>query len=148
MNQGLKRKAKHPPFVMAFKAILRNHKISPPARLLLLIIKSYADRSGVFCFPSQETLAADLGRSVPSIKRLINELRNRALITTFQRKTKTGNASTTAFMFNDEAVARLTIPRKKIKKPGITHDPRQVSPVIPGDTPKIVRFTEKKQSAG
>lgn len=130
-------------FVFAFKAILRNGKLSPVARLLLLIIKSYGDTSGLHCYPSQDRLAADMGCSIPTIKRAVNELKRHGLISTEQRRNQDGKTSTTAYLLDDERRAKLAAPAKRKRKPQVTSDPPSGSPVIPGDELKVVPFTEE-----
>jgi len=140
-------KKRRPPFVIAYKAILRRHQLSHGARLLLLIIKSYADASGLYCYPSRETLAKDLGSSVATVKRLIRELRKAKIIISAQRSNRDGTKSTTSYLLDDEPLARLFTTPKKHSKQGVTSDPRLGSPVTHGEAPKIIAFTEENRAS-
>lgn len=148
MISPLKRKARHPPFVLAFKAVIRNPKISPQARLLLLVIKSYADSSGLHCYPGNDTLAEAMGCAARTVKRLVSELRAVGMLSTAQRRNKDGKTSTLAYLLDDERRARLASPPKKKRKPGAIDGPPLVTPMAPGEASKVVPFTEEKREAG
>lgn len=130
---------------MAFKAIIRNPKLSPDARLLLLLIKSYGDSSGLHCYPGESTLAADMGCHVRTIKRLVCELRKAGLLSTEQRRNKDGKASTLSYLLDDERRAKLASPPKRKRKPGDMAVPPSMTPVSPGEELNVVPFTEEKQ---
>lgn len=66
-------------FVQIPFAILRNHGITPIGKALYSDLLSYAWYEDE-CFPSQERLAWDLGVSVRTIQRVLNELRAIGLI--------------------------------------------------------------------
>lgn len=140
-----KRKARNPPFVLAFKTIIRNPKLSPSARLLLLILKSYSDSSGLHCYPGEDTLAKNLGASTRTVQRLVAELRKAGLLSTVQRKNKDGKLSTTAYLLDDLRRAQLAAPPKKARSPDDTSGGRLTTPVADGEPSKIVHFTEKKR---
>lgn len=71
------------------KALIRDPELSSDAKILWQIINDYAGTNRL-AFPSHSTLAKDMGKSVASIKRYIDELiRNRWL--TAQNRIGTSN---------------------------------------------------------
>ena len=71
--------ANREPFGMAPRSILRDASLSPMARLVYMILDERAGREGVVRV-SQSTLAEDVGTSVRTIKRAVNELEVAGLI--------------------------------------------------------------------
>ncbi len=134
---------------MAFKATLRNPKLSLSAKAVLFIIKSYGNSDGTYCYPSEETLASDAGCSIRTIQRAISELRSARLLYGEQRSNKDGTKSTVGFLIDDERHAKLAIPkRKKATQPCDTRGGRFATPVADGKASKIVHFTEENRAAG
>lgn len=60
-------------FAFVPEHVCRRSDISPSARHLWTVLASYADKRG-YCFPSQETLAADMGCTTRQIRNLVREL--------------------------------------------------------------------------
>ena len=60
-------------FGVVAKAVIRNKSIRGPARLLYALLATYADDEGV-CYPSNETLAEDLGATPKSVQNWMGEL--------------------------------------------------------------------------
>lgn len=60
-------------FTVVPRALLKASELSSDAKILWQIINDYAGTNRL-AFPSHKTLADDLGKSVPSIKRYIDEL--------------------------------------------------------------------------
>ncbi|SHF74860.1 Helix-turn-helix domain-containing protein [Desulfofundulus australicus DSM 11792] len=67
-----------------FDAVIRNAKISLPARGLFAILMSYADEQGA-CWPSLEKLMADTGYKERALRNLLNELIEKGAITKIRR---------------------------------------------------------------
>lgn len=76
-------------FSVAPKALKYAKEISSDAKILWEIINDYAG-SNRQAFPSHKTLAEDMGKSVPSIKRYIEELISHGWLTV-QNRTGTSN---------------------------------------------------------
>lgn len=80
------------PFAQIPRWILRNPHLSHGAVRLYGVIMTYADNETKAAFPSRETLAADIGASVATVKRYIRELEDMgAMVVTRRRNRKTGN---------------------------------------------------------
>lgn len=131
MKTGLKKK-QGPPFVRAFKIVVRDPKLSLQARAVLSIIRSYANTNGTHCYPSIDKIQADAGCPRRTLERYLSELRKACLIYTEQRKTKGGRRSSCLFLLFDEERARL------LQKPSATHGARKMSEMAHGDASKIV----------
>jgi len=71
--------ANREPFGMAPRSVLRDASLSPMARLVYMILDERAGAQGVVRV-SQGTLSTDVGTSVRSIKRAVNELEVAGLI--------------------------------------------------------------------
>lgn len=123
---------KHPPsstpnpkaFVKAPRHLLRDWRISVEARLLLLIIRSYAHK-GDECWPSARRLSIDMGRSERMVFRYINELEDNRLIRR-RRKDPNNPKSPTVFTllekFAENRLQKLADPDRNLK-------PLSLSPV-------------------
>lgn len=84
-----KRKKRRPPFVIGYKAILRNPKYSLQCKAVLMILKSFANSDGTHCFPAIETLCECANIKRRSMTRHLAELKAAGLIfNTGQRTTK------------------------------------------------------------
>lgn len=100
--------------------------LSANARCVYSIIMSYADNTTKAAFPSRETLAADLGTSVATIKRATKELEEYgALIVERRRNKRTGN-----FYAN-----HYTLVFNQPESPWVTGDPRREVTSDPITTP-------------
>lgn len=66
-------------FGVVAKAVMRDKAISPPARALYALLATYADDYGE-CFPSNKTLAEDMGTADSTVRRLQDELEERGVI--------------------------------------------------------------------
>lgn len=139
MKTGLKKKG--PPFVRAFKAIVRNPKISLQARHVFTIIKSFANNDGTHCFPSLEKIAEFAGCSARTVCRYIAELRKAGLLHTEQRRTAGQQRSSSTFLLYDDIVARHA------QKPRAIRDVRPMTGMACGEASKIVPITEAIQAA-
>jgi len=71
-------------FTLCSNVIMRDATISPVARLVYFLIRSYAHAKN-HCFPGQERLAEDTGRSVRHIRSALQELKQCGLIDWKQR---------------------------------------------------------------
>lgn len=71
-------------FVQIPTLVVRDATLSPSARLLYAVLLSYAWGEGR-CFPSQETLAADLGTTDRTVRRAQDELLVKGLISIERR---------------------------------------------------------------
>jgi|GEM_PF-3250630 len=67
------------PFIQVPEEIVLNKVVSSSALHLYIILLRYARQSG-YCWPSQETLAKDIGRSIRQVRTLLNILEQRGLI--------------------------------------------------------------------
>ncbi|MFH9329716.1 helix-turn-helix domain-containing protein [Streptomyces althioticus] len=86
-REGVQYAAGH--FTVVPRALIRDPELSSDAKVLWQIINDYAGMNRL-AFPSHATLAKDMGKSVASIKRYIEELiRNRWL--TAQNRIGTSN---------------------------------------------------------
>lgn len=89
-EKNTKQKLTTEKFVKLSRNVLRNPGISRNAKTLYALLLDYAWDDGE-CFPSQETLATDLGISKRTLKRDLDELRELGLITWEQRGYKKSN---------------------------------------------------------
>lgn len=136
-------KKKRPPFVIAYKAVLRLANLSLEAKAVLLILKSYANSDGTHCFPSLDKLAADAGCSHRTIRRYLAELKKRGLIHSEQRQTGKGKFSSITFLLYDDLRAKASYAPKA--RTGIGRRVR--SQMADGEAAKIVPFTEENEAA-
>ncbi|MEV7885896.1 helix-turn-helix domain-containing protein [Streptomyces sp. NPDC002817] len=86
-KEGVQYAAGH--FTVVPRALLKAPELSSDAKVLWQIINDYAGTNRK-AFPSHKTLADDLGKSVPSIKRYIEELIRNGWMTA-QNRTGTSN---------------------------------------------------------
>lgn len=135
-------KRRRPPFVVAYKAVLRNPRVSLGAKAVLMILKSYANTDGTHCFPSISTLMETSGCPRRTITRHLAELRESGLIYGEQRATKGGKMSSMTYLLYDENHARAAY------KPCATSGSRRMSDLAHGGGPKIVHLTEEIRQAG
>lgn len=137
-----KRKKRRPPFVVAYKAILRNPELSLQSRAVLYILKSFANSDGTHCFPSIEKLCEAAGCPRRTMTRYLSELRAAGLIfTKGQRTTKERKMSSSTYLIYDDLHA------KAAQKPCATGGSRKVSKMAHGSPSKILPFTEEIQQA-
>lgn len=91
-------------FVGSFipNALMRYPDLSPSAKLLWARLAQYAGSDGE-CYPSQKTLAEDLGLSVSHIKYVLKELRDKGFVTTerSQQERLAGRNSRYYFLWHD-----------------------------------------------
>lgn len=66
-------------FTMIPNVLLSECQLSIPARLLLCVLFKYSFQKD-YCWPSQETLGKDLGRTPRHVRNLLKELENTGLI--------------------------------------------------------------------
>ncbi|MEG1142214.1 MAG: helix-turn-helix domain-containing protein [Clostridia bacterium] len=64
--------------------LLKDTSLSCKARMLAIIISSYC-HEGNECYPSQQTLANDMGMSVRSIQRYLTELKEAGIVRVIRR---------------------------------------------------------------
>lgn len=132
-----KRKKRRPPFVVAYKAILRNPKLSLQCRTVFHILKSYANSDGTHCFPSIDRLCEDAGCPRRSMTRYLAELKTAGLIFGHRRTTKEKKLSSSTYLIYDDLHA------KAAQKPRATRGARKVQDLAQGEPKKIVPFTEE-----
>jgi len=75
--------------------ILKNHKISPGAKLTYTMLLSYAWQND-YCFPGQERLGSDMGSGERSVRRYIQELEKEKLV----RITRRGQGKSNLYELN------------------------------------------------
>jgi DNA-binding HxlR family transcriptional regulator len=66
--------------------IVRNPEISESARLLYVVMTTYADTGGRDGFTGRRALAQDMGKSMNTISRLLKELEKAGVITRQERR--------------------------------------------------------------
>lgn len=85
-------------------ALLRDPTVSPQAKALYAVIRSYADYGKVLgAFPSQATLCLDLGITVNHLKRLRTELQGAGWVRWRLVRNKRGDVRRTDYLCNDLA---------------------------------------------
>lgn len=134
MKTGLKKKS--PPFVRAFKAIVRNPKLSLQSRAVFDIIKSFANNDGTHCFPSMDKIAEYAGCSSRTVCRYVRELRKAGLLHNEQRLTEGKQRSSCTFLLYDDIHAR------NAQKPRANRVSRPKTGMSCGEVSKIVPITE------
>lgn len=98
-------------FGIVAKSVIRDAAISTTARLVYVELCTYADDDG-YCFPSNETLAEDVGISLPTVKRCLAELADTGIIRRDDRYVE-GRQTTSVTQLLDA----------KVSHRGITSDP-------------------------
>ncbi len=88
--------------------VIRDSSLSIGARLLIAVLKSYA-WNGSTCYPGQERLAAELGVSSRTIRRLLCELRDAGLLIIQRGEGRRTN--TYVLMFENEETNRKKLTR-------------------------------------
>ena len=78
-------------FTQIENCVLKNYKISIQARLLYAILESYSFEGITTIFPTQDRLGLELGISVRSVQRYLNELEAWELIKIEQRGLRKSN---------------------------------------------------------
>ena len=115
--------------------IITDNKLSPPARLLLVILIIKYARNNNNAFPTKETLAKDIGCSSRHIHNLLQELKDCG-VTTWERR---GFSKSNKYSFNNELYflndKTKTVPYKKNTSSQVGNTvPKQTGNVIP---PKV-----------
>ncbi|MEU7170273.1 helix-turn-helix domain-containing protein [Micromonospora tulbaghiae] len=75
------KQAKHLPFAQIAVEVVRNPAISDSARLLYVIMATYADTQGRDGFAGRRRLAQDMGKSMGTVTRLLRELEAAGVVT-------------------------------------------------------------------
>jgi len=73
-------------FRLKIKTLVRNNAISCEARILWILLESYANMDGTSCHPSIETLCEVIGKGRKWVAKYLRELRSADLIRSSQRK--------------------------------------------------------------
>jgi len=97
VNTPLKKRG--PRFVKAFTRLLRDPRISTTDKCVLFALKSYADAND-HCFPSVNTIAADLGIWRKTVVRSLSRLEQYRLITRIPRF-KAGKQTSSDYHIDD-----------------------------------------------
>jgi hypothetical protein len=84
---------------VAIKWARNQHVGSSTAKAVLLTLALYADETG-FCWPSQETIAADIETSVDSVQRALKKHLEPALVRRIKRKSADGRRISDAYQLN------------------------------------------------
>lgn len=79
-------------FTLVPTGVLRNPAVSPGARTLYAILLSYGHGPPSACAPTQDRLAADVGCSVRTVQRLLQELQTAGLVEVRQQGLSRPNA--------------------------------------------------------
>lgn len=75
----------------AFVGLLKESRLSPAARLTLLVLRSYCSKDRNTCYPKTDTLCADMGCDRKAMFRYLNELESLGWIRRTARR-RTNNA--------------------------------------------------------
>jgi DNA-binding transcriptional ArsR family regulator len=108
-------------------AVLTAKALSPWARLCWAMLADHDGRRG--CFPSRETLAAELGASVPTIDRALRELVDAGLVV----RTRQGRGHT-----NRYELSRVIGQTADESSPVIGQKPDDLSPVIGPESSPVI----------
>lgn len=73
MNSPLKRKYLGARYAKAWTYMVRNKRLSMGCRFLLVVLRTYCSRHGAQCWPSEERLAEDIGKTSRHVRRWIQE---------------------------------------------------------------------------
>lgn len=94
------------------KAHVRNAKLSVDARLLWLILESYANMDGTSCHPAVTTLMKDSGKCRKWVEKYLRELKKAGKIEIHKKQTATGwvNLYTVFYEWTTEAMTGMGIP--------------------------------------
>lgn len=88
------------PFNLAPEDILLDHDLTDHAKIVMIRLIAYHLMPGaVGCFPSQELLAQDLGKSIRSIQRSLKELWDKKYIVIGTRRTR-GHGNANMYILN------------------------------------------------
>lgn len=144
----MKTKIRRHGFVIAYRAILNHPTLSLQAKAIFLILKQWAGKDGMRCFPSMAKIAEKGNCSKSAVKRYLKELKDADLIHWQQTVSKKGKLSSCSYLLYDEPYAKYTalplnnrVPRNV--PPWTAGEPRIVPPVSHGEGGKIVPFTEE-----
>jgi hypothetical protein len=111
------------PFARMPIAVLKNTTLSPWARLVHALLIDYDTEEGG-CYPGRERIANDLGASIPTIDRALNELCAARLIT----KKRQGRGHTNNYTINHESSPVMTL--MEDDSPPTTTQEHDSSPMI------------------
>ena len=114
MKSPLKKRG--PRFAKAFTTILRDARISPAAKTLLFLLRSYADAHGR-CFPSVQTLAASLGAHRTSVHSWLEELESWRIIRRERQHIGGVFASNIYWLEDDHFALVLSLPPCRKNRP-------------------------------
>ncbi|MGN6606408.1 MAG: helix-turn-helix domain-containing protein [Jatrophihabitans sp.] len=89
------------PFAKVSTRIVRDAAVSPNARLLYVLLATYADIEHRTCFPSKRLLAGDLGCTTRSIQNWTTELVHAGYIEVAPRERKGGGQSSNLYLLAD-----------------------------------------------
>jgi hypothetical protein len=130
-------------YARAFHRTMRDARLSQGARLLLIILKSYADAQG-HCHPSVATLMADMGASRATVFRLLDELEKWRILTRAVRKKGGKHHAKGSQKKNTLGVSKEEHEEEPLKNDTPPSDRLQESPtVIPFPNIKPVNYRKK-----
>ena len=132
------------PFTKALTRFLRCPDVSPQAKVVFLILKSYADKDGQSCFPSVKAVEVASGLCRNSVFKYLRELQEHRLITPIQRKN-----TTNIFLLNDDKWCELDAKNALVRRTkSCTHrrtksctQPRSIYQAE-DPSPNIIRLSE------
>jgi len=76
--------------------LLYSQEVTPKAKLVYLVIQSHTNEQGT-AWPSQATIATESGLSLATVKRGLEELRKRGLVTAQERRRKDGGQTSSLY---------------------------------------------------
>lgn len=91
------------PWCKAYEHFLRNPNISPTAKTLLVLLKSFGNPDGSNCHPSIARLAFHLNTDEATTKKYLKELTTKDLLRRERRTGKGGKRTTDLFVLLDDA---------------------------------------------
>lgn len=131
-------------------------KLSGTGAKLLMVLKSYSDIDNKPCYPSNETLATNMGCSLATVKRALNELKKAGLIATDARRTISFTSPALEFPhFKSEPLQKLKSeprPRAKVIHHQLKNEPPKAQncgakppakPVPEHDSETLITTTNK-----
>lgn len=76
--------------------LLYSQEVTPKAKLVYLVIQSHTNEQGT-AWPAQSKIATESGLSLATVKRALEELRGRGLVTAEERRRKDGGKTSSVY---------------------------------------------------
>lgn len=111
--------------------VVRDPEIDPLVKLLYLVLSSRAGRKGV-CWPSQERLAQETGRSVRTVQRYLDQMRESGLLEVVTEVTPVGRRNRYRLLADDGLDPHTT----RVSPPH-PNEGEDTTPVSGGDTTPV-----------